>query len=133
MTEIFLVPFDYDVLRVGRYGGAGATALRRATAAIEVPAVRSSDLSVAYRVEHRRDMGPGPHLILRHDGKLWWPLVDRTLTVETRDARDFLRELRAGRSDLFVRRGLDHLFLEPRRRRQVIHDGHDDALAAVCR
>jgi hypothetical protein len=107
--------------------------LRRATAAIEIPAVRSADLAVAYRVEHRRDMAPGRHLILRHDGRLWWPLVDTTLIVETRDARDFLRELHAGCSDLFVRRGLDHLFLESRRRRRIGHDGHDDALAAVCR
>ena len=131
MTERLFVPFDYDVLRAGRHGGAGTTALRRATAAIEIPSVRSADLAVAYRVEHRRDMGPGRHLILRHDGRLWWPLVDTTL--ETRTARDFLRELRIGRSNLFVRRGLDHLFLESRRRRRVIKDGHDDALAAVWR
>jgi hypothetical protein len=131
MTERFFVAFDYDVLRASRHDGAGTTALRRDTAVIEIPAVRSADLAVAYRVEHRRDLGPGRHPILRHAGRLWWPLVDTTL--EPRTARDFLNELRAGRSDLFVRRSLDHLFLEPRRRRQVIHNGRDDALAAVHR
>jgi hypothetical protein len=131
MSEMFHVLFDYDVLRAGRHGRPATTALRRGTAAIEIPAVRSADLAVAYRVEHRRDMGPGRHLILRHDGRLWWPLVDTTLEIRT--ARDFLRALCVGRSDLFVRRGLDHLFLEPRRRRRIVHDGHDGALAAVCR
>ena len=133
MSERFHVYFDYDVLHAGRYGRAGTTGLRRATAVIDIPTVRGADLPVAYRVEHRRDMGPGRHPILRHNGQLWWPLVDRTLIVETRDARDFLRELRAGRSDLFVRRSLDDLFLESPRRRRVIHDGHDETLAAVHR
>ena len=111
---------------------AGTTPLRRGTAAIEIAAVQSADLPVAYRAEHQRDLGPGRHSILRHDGKLWWPLVD-TAVPDIRTARDFLRDLRAGRCDLFVRRGLDHLFLESRRWRQVVHDGYDETLAAVQR
>ena len=133
MTELFHVLFDYDVLRAGRNGRPATTALRRATAAIEIATVRSADLPVAYRVEHEPDMGPGQHLILRHGGRLWWPLVERTPLQENKTAADFLRDLRTGESELFVRRGLDHRFFEPRRRRRILHDGQADALAAVHR
>jgi hypothetical protein len=60
-------------------------------------------------------------------------MVERTLLGDVRVARDFLRDLRAGKSDLFVRRPLDHLFLGSRRGRPNVHDGHDTALAAVHR
>jgi hypothetical protein len=133
MSELFHVAFDYDVVPVGRFGRAGTTALRRGRAAIEIEALASAGLPVAYRVEHRRDLGPGRHLILRHRGKLWWPLADTRFPPEIRTARDFLRELRAGRSDLFVRRSLDRLFLEPEHRRRILRDGYDEALAAVAR
>lgn len=133
MSELFHVLFDYDVLRAGKHGRAGTTALRRSAAAIEIATVRGAGLPVVYRVEHQRDLGPGRHSVLRQDGRLWWPLVEKTAPLEIRTARDFLRDLRAGRSDLFVRRPLNHLYIESRRRRQIIHDGHDETLAAVHR
>lgn len=133
MSELFVVPFDYDIQRAGHRGRPGATALRRATAAIEIATVRWRDLPVAYRIKAPYDMGPGWHLIRRHDGQLWWPLVERTPLQDIKSAGQFLHDLRTGQCDLFVRRGLDHLFLEPRRQRAIVHDGHDDALAAVQR
>ena len=133
MGELFLVPFDYDIQRADRRGRPGTTALRRATAAIEIATVRAADLPVAYRIMAVDDMGRRWHPIRRHDGKLWWPLVERTFRQQIKPAREFLHELRAGRCDLFVRRGLDHPFYEFPRCRRVVHDGHDDALAAVQR
>jgi hypothetical protein len=133
MSVLFQVIVDYDVLRAGRHGRPATTALCRGAAAIEIATVRSVDLPVAYRVKHRSDLGPGRRLVLRHGGKLWRPLVDTTFPLITRTARDFLRELRAGKSDLFVRRDLDHPFRKARRWRAVIHDGHDEAVAAVHR
>ncbi|MDO8874490.1 MAG: hypothetical protein Q8M24_15625 [Pseudolabrys sp.] len=133
MSETFLVPFDYDVHLAPRSSGAGKTALRRATAAIEIPAAGEAELPVAYRVEHRRDLGPGHHVVLRHKDKHWWPLVDRVLGFHTRDARDFLQELRAGQCDLFVRRCLDDHHLDNHRRRPIVHEEYDTTLAAVRR
>jgi hypothetical protein len=133
MSELFQVLVDYDVVRAGRHGRPATTALCRGAAAIEIAAVRSVDLPVAYRVKHRRDLGPGRHLVLRHGGKLWWPLTDTTFPLKTTTASNFLRDLRAGKSDLFVRRDLDHPFRKGRRWRAVIHDGRDEAVAAVHR
>ena len=132
MPETFLVPFDYDAHSARAAGARGKTALRRGRAAIEVASVRMSDVEVAYRVAHRSDLGRGASVV-RHDGRLWWALVDTALTLSTRTARDFLRDLRAGKCDLFVRRCLDDHHLEHHRRRYIAYDDHDATLAAVHR
>lgn len=133
MSETFLVPFDFDVYFAVRSGGPGKTALRRAVAAIEIASVREADLPVAYMVEDRCELGPGRHAILRHESKLWWPLVDVAPAIETKNARDFLRDLRAGESDLFVRQCLDDRHLLDHKRRRVVRDNYDEVLAAVRR
>jgi hypothetical protein len=132
MTEFYHVPFDYEVVRPGPEGRAGRPVLRRATAAIEIATVRGADLPVAYRVKDEREMGRGWHLILRHGGKLWWPLVDITsFPLETRMAHDFLCDLRAGRCDLFVQRDLDDHRVDRRFKGLPVRDGRIAALAAV--
>ena len=133
MPETFLVPFDYNIRLARRSDAPVKTALRRATAAIEVASARMADMPVAYRVAHDRDLGPGRHLIVRHDGRLCWPLVETTSILEPRSARDFLRELRMGRSDLFVRRRLDDHHLQDHSRCRIADDDYDDIIAAVRR
>jgi hypothetical protein len=130
VTETFFVPFDYAVHLAGRHGG--KTALRRDTAAIQVPSVRADELQVAYIVRHRDDLGPGRHLVLRHQGRLWWPLADASFPLEIKTARDFLIDLRAGQSELFARPLEDHEVRDYRRHR-ILHDEHDAKLAAVHR
>lgn len=128
MSETFLVDFDYQVLTLRRRSTRPKPLVRRGKAAIEVQGVSASDVRVAYRVQ-AWSLGDGRHAVIRHQGKLWWPVADRP---SRRSPRDFLRELRAGDSDLFGRplRDVRH---EPERRRHLIHDGYCDTLALVGR
>lgn len=133
MPETFLVPFDYTIHLPARYGIGERTALRRDTAAIEVPVVRLAEMPVAYQIAHTRDLGPGRHLILRKDGRLWWPLADGMFGFNARDAVTFLRELRGARSDLFIRRSANDPRLQHHARRRVVYSAREETLAAVHR
>ncbi len=110
MTETFFVAFDYEVIRLHRYGGTGLLSLRRDTIAVEVMTLRKADLPVAHRVRDHRGLGRGHHSILRHNERLWWLLVDSSYSWDIKMERDLLQALRAGRSDLFLRLPLDRHF-----------------------
>jgi len=134
MFETFLVPFDYAAILQGRPRGAKRTASCRATAAVEIEKVRAEDVEIAYCVKHEGDLGKGRHEVVRKDGKLWWPLADTALIVWTKDAGDFLRELRSGQSDLFVRGGEAARFRQENvKQRQVVRDTYDETLAELHR
>jgi len=127
MNETFLVDFDYQVLTLRR-GTRPKPLLQRGKAAVEVQTTAACDVSVAYWVQ-ARNLNAGRHAVMRHQGRLWWPLAERG---SGRGPRDFLRELRAGESDLFGRPARD-VRPEHTRLRRVIDDGHDDTLAVVRR
>src|SRR5690606_13830797 len=127
----FIVAFDYEVVRLRRYGGTGLPSLRRDTTAVEIMTFRKADLPVAYRVRDRRRLGWGRQSIIRHHERLWWPLVDSSYSWSIKTARNLLQALRAGRSDLFVQRSLNHHFAG--RNIHLVLDGHDETLANVHR